>query len=148
MQQYQDVVERTCQFSKDVGDVVRGDPSTLAPLVHAFAQTTSVVFRRWNLEILYLLSVENRLRYSEIHGFVPGISGRSLSLKLDEMERMGLLLREVSGGKPPQVSYSLTEEGRKLTRLSFPMVLALHMERGLRDALGAGDPEAGVVGVS
>lgn len=135
--EYRDVVERSCEFSKMVGDVVRGDPGAIGPTLHAFAETTSIVFRRWNLEILYLLSVENQLRYSEIRSFVKGISGRSLSLKLDEMEQLGLVARHVSTGKPPHVSYSLTDQGRLLTRLSLPMVLALQMERGLAESLGA-----------
>lgn len=134
---FQDIVERTSQFSKEVGDVVRGDPKVLEAIVHNFAQITTVVFRRWNVEILYLLSVENRLRFSAIKEFVPGITGRSLSLKLDEMEQLGLLHREVSNDKPPQVFYSLTDAGRMLTRLSFPMVLQLNLDRGLRAKLAA-----------
>jgi len=140
MAAFDDVVQRTCDFSKDVGDVVRGNPDELAELVHSFARITSQVFRRWNLEILYLLSVENGLRFSQVRAFVPGINGRSLSLKLDEMEQLGLIRRAVSNHKPPQVTYSLTEQGRKLTRLSFPMVLQLNMELGLREKLTATKP--------
>jgi len=132
---YDDVVQRTFAFSQAVGDAVRGDPKATAELVHRFAATTAQVFRRWNLEILYLLSVENRLRFSQLRAHVPGVSGRSLSLKLDELEGLGLVAREVGDGNPPQVAYSLTEKGRRLTRLSFPAVLSLHMD-ALRAELG------------
>jgi len=125
---YDAIVERTCAFSQAVGDAVRGDPKATAALVHQFAATTAQVFRRWNLEILYLLSVENRLRFSQLRAHVPGVSGRSLSLKLDELESLGLVAREVTADSPPQVAYSLTEKGRRLTRLSFPAVLSLHMD--------------------
>lgn len=137
---YDEVVRSTCQFSKDVGDVVRGDPVNLAGILSALSQAASHVFRKWNVEVLYLLSVENELRFSEVRSFVPGISSRSLSLKLDEMEQLGLVRRRVSDDKPPHVLYSLTEGGRTMTRLSLPMALSLLMDHGLRDQLSGKTP--------
>jgi len=114
----------------------------LSGILHALSGAAEQVFRRWNLEILYLLSVENQLRFSQVRAFVPGISGRSLSLKLDEMEHLGLIRREVSGDHPPHVMYSLSDQGRTLTRLSFPMALALLLDQGLAQRITAAAPQA------
>ena len=139
---YEDVVRRTSDFAIEVADVVRDKPESVAGLIHQLAISTSWVFQRWNLEILYLLSLQREMRYSHIQDAIQGISGRSLSLKLDEMEAGGLVHRQVSDDKPPHVLYSLTERGRTLTRLSFPMVLHLNMDGRLRQQLGGATASA------
>lgn len=132
---YEDVLRRTSAFAVEVADKVRANPHSVSGLIHEFATATAWVFQRWNLEILYLLSLTPELRYSQIRDALSGISGRSLSLKLDEIEQNGLILRRVSGDKPPHVLYAITERGRRLSHLSFPLVLHVNMDRGLRAKL-------------
>ncbi|HUR25784.1 MAG TPA: helix-turn-helix domain-containing protein [Candidatus Thermoplasmatota archaeon] len=127
MAAYDDIVRRCEAFSVKVGDLVRVNPAGVSELVDALVEPTKVLLRRWNLPIIYMLSLTYEMRFSQIQDFVHGISNRSLSLKLDEMEKAGLLVRKVSNDKPPHVSYSLTERGHTLSRLSFPWVLHLSM---------------------
>jgi DNA-binding HxlR family transcriptional regulator len=140
MAAYDDLLRRSEAFSRLVVDQVRDDPEQVADLVQQLAEAAKVVFQRWTLPILYMLSLEpaHELRYSQIRAFVHGISGRSLSLTLDEMERRGLLVRTVSNDRPPHVTYGLTPRGQVLSSLSFPMVLHLNMTPALREQLRPG----------
>jgi DNA-binding HxlR family transcriptional regulator len=142
MAKYDDLVLRSEEFSRLVADQVRHDPEAVADLIQRLAEATKLVFQRWTLPILYMLSLEptHELRYSEIRARVHGISGRSLSLELDGMERHGLVVRKVSNDKPPHVSYRLTARGQTLSRLSFPMVLHLNLTPALRKQLQASGP--------
>jgi DNA-binding HxlR family transcriptional regulator len=44
----------------------------------------------------------------------PGISPRTLSERLDMLERQGVLVRRSYPESPPRVEYELTEKGRAL----------------------------------
>ena len=45
---------------------------------------------------------------------MPGVSDRLLSSRLRELEREGLVERQVEPGSPVRVTYSLTEAGAAL----------------------------------
>lgn len=67
---------------------------------------------KWKAVILYhLKDVEQR--YSELRKVVPNITEMTLSLQLKQLEKDGLISREVYGNKPPiKVVYSLTAFGK------------------------------------
>lgn len=92
---YADIVQRTSAFSIEVADAVRDDPEAVADLVHELAAVTAFAFQRWNLDILYMLSLVPQLRYSQISARVHGISNRSLSMDRGLRERLG---RDELGG--------------------------------------------------
>jgi DNA-binding HxlR family transcriptional regulator len=52
---------------------------------------------------------------------LPGISSKTLTMRLRELEKYGLIQRTVYPEIPPRVEYSLTEKGRELQ----PIMLAL-----------------------
>lgn len=67
---------------------------------------------KWKAVILYHLR-DTRKRYSELRNHLPGVTERTLSLQLKQLEEDGLIARQVYGKKPPlKVVYSLTEFGR------------------------------------
>lgn len=53
-------------------------------------------------------------RPSEFQRFIPGATKRILQQQLNEMERMGLVTKEVFAEVPARVEYSLTERGMSL----------------------------------
>jgi len=55
-----------------------------------------------------------KLRFSELANHVEGISRRMLSMKFQNLERDGMLSREVLEHYPPRVEYALTEMGQSL----------------------------------
>ena len=70
---------------------------------------------KWKAVILYHLK-DARKRYSELRKEMPGVTERTLSLQLKELEENELISREVYGKKPPiKVVYSLTDFGKSFT---------------------------------
>jgi DNA-binding HxlR family transcriptional regulator len=78
--------------------------------------TLSVIEGRWKLPILFQL-LGGTLRFGQIRKRLPGATQRMLTLHLRELERDGLIHREVYREVPPKVEYSLTELGRSLEAL-------------------------------
>ena len=68
---------------------------------------------KWTLLALVALAAEPH-RFSELHRAIPDISKRMLTQTLRELERDGLIDREVFPTKPPRVRYSLSALGRSV----------------------------------
>lgn len=69
---------------------------------------------KWSLLVIYRLAeaADNRRRFSELQRAIEGISQRMLTSTLRNLERDGLVLREVFPEVPPRVEYELTVRGR------------------------------------
>jgi len=57
---------------------------------------------------------EGPLRFTELKQMTPGISGRMLTHTLRQLERDGLVEREVFAEIPPRVEYRSTPLGKSL----------------------------------
>src|SRR5256714_13871497 len=68
---------------------------------------------KWTALIIQLLS-KKTMRYAELHREIGGISQKMLTQTLRQLERDGLVDREVYPVVPPRVEYSLTPLGRTL----------------------------------
>ncbi len=58
--------------------------------------------------------VEKTLRFGEIQKIVVGATPKMLTQQLRELERDGIVSRNVYPVVPPKVEYSLTENGKQL----------------------------------
>jgi DNA-binding HxlR family transcriptional regulator len=92
--------------------------------------TLEIIGGRWKVLILHHILEEPR-RFGELRLALKGVSARTLTKQLRELERDGIVRRKVFKQIPPKVEYSLTSLGRKLT----PILYALHdwgreVERG------------------
>lgn len=76
------------------------------------AITQYVVAGKWKLVIIWQLR-EGPKRFNELKRLLPDIRQGYLTQQLRELERDGLVHREVSNMVPPKVEYSLTEIGIK-----------------------------------
>ena len=70
--------------------------------------------------ILYHLRDELK-RFNQLSRLLPNITQRMLTRQLRELERDGLVNREVYAQVPPKVEYSLTRNGRGL----IPIIMQL-----------------------
>lgn len=76
------------------------------------AKAMELIGKRWIGLILYQL-LDGPQRFNEIESALP-ISGRLLSERLKELEREGLVERNVYTENAIRVEYVLTEKGRAL----------------------------------
>jgi DNA-binding HxlR family transcriptional regulator len=75
--------------------------------------TLEIIGGKWKGVLLYHLLPSTR-RFNELKRLCPGITQRMLTLQLRELERDGVIHREVYAVVPPKVEYSLTAFGRSL----------------------------------
>ena len=79
----------------------------------AVAATAEIIAAKWTPLIVHDLS-EGPRRFMELEHACPGISPRTLSERLDLLERNAVLIRRSYPESPPRVEYELTEKGRAL----------------------------------
>ncbi|MGW9015870.1 winged helix-turn-helix transcriptional regulator, partial [Priestia megaterium] len=75
--------------------------------------TLDVIGGKWKGIILYHL-IDGKKRFNEFRKLYPAITQRMLTLQLRELEKDGIVHREIYKEIPPKVEYSLTEFGRSL----------------------------------
>eukprot|EP01037_Dinobryon_pediforme_P028636 gene28636-31995_t len=70
---------------------------------------------KWTIFVILSLDlIGGRARFSELERSIPGISQRMLSTTLKNLERDGLVIRELFPEVPPRVEYEITERGKSL----------------------------------
>jgi len=69
-----------------------------------------ILGRPWTGLVLYVLQ-DGPLRFSELSARITEIGDKMLSARLKELERKGLVARDVHPGPPVRVSYRLTQKG-------------------------------------
>ena len=79
----------------------------------AVAATAEIIATKWTPLIVHDLS-EGPRRFMQLEHACPGISPRTLSERLDMLERAGVLARRSYPESPPRVEYELTDKGRAL----------------------------------
>ncbi|NDV20128.1 transcriptional regulator [Pseudodesulfovibrio sp. JC047] len=76
--------------------------------------TLQVIGGKWKPIILYRLGNEGVLRFSEVKRSIPNITQKMLTQQLRELEKDGVVHREVYAQVPPKVEYSLTQQGQSI----------------------------------
>ena len=87
-------------------------PPGCCPHLH---DAVELIGRRWTGAIIEVLRQSPRpLRFSEIAQAVPEMSDRLCSERMKELERRGIVERDVHPGPPVRVTYALTDMGDAL----------------------------------
>lgn len=84
-------------------------------------QTLDLVSGRWKVMVIYWLLQGDR-RFNRLQRDLSGISHRTLTKQLRELEADGLVERHDFGEIPPRVAYRLSPLGRSLE----PILLVMH----------------------
>jgi DNA-binding HxlR family transcriptional regulator len=87
-----------------------------SPLPEEVRRAADLLERRWTVSILYA-SHEGAVRFNEFLQALGTIPPATLTQRLTDLERAGVLERTVVDARPPQVEYRLTERGRQLRAL-------------------------------
>jgi DNA-binding HxlR family transcriptional regulator len=69
---------------------------------------------KWTLVVLEELAEQGTLRFTELRRKIPGVSQKMLTQTLRQMERVGLVTRNIHPVIPPKVEYQLTKLGYSL----------------------------------
>jgi DNA-binding HxlR family transcriptional regulator len=83
---------------------------------------------KWTLTVVTLLRSET-LRFNELKRHAAGISQKTLTITLRELERDGFLTRTMYATIPPRVDYELTELGHELVGFADQMRLFAQRNR-------------------
>lgn len=102
----------SCAMAKEPGDIC---PCSLEGVVQ-------VLGKKWAILVIGTLGNHGRLRFNELARKLGDVSPKSLTERLQELEREGLVARVVLDEKERKVEYRLTEEGRAMWRAMLPMM--------------------------
>jgi DNA-binding HxlR family transcriptional regulator len=84
-------------------------------LMSETAKLRNLITKRGTLEILIpLCCTTNPVRHKQFRNTLKGFSTRTLSIRLKELERGGILERQRYNEIPPRVEYRLTTKGQEL----------------------------------
>ena len=78
--------------------------------------------KKWALDAIYVLLIQGELHFNEMRRVLDGISSRTLTDRLTELEERGIVARTVLQDKPVKVVYSLTDYGKGLAALFVPVL--------------------------
>ena len=81
-----------------------------------------IVSKKWAILIIELLGKHKKLRYNEIKNKLNGISPKSLSDQLKNLENTNLIKREIFREVPVKVEYTLSNEGEELRNSIRPLI--------------------------
>lgn len=88
----------------------------------AVEATVKVAGGKWKALIIYYL-LSGTKRFGELGKLIGGVTQRSLTLQLRELEADGIISREIFAEVPPRVEYSLTPFGLTLAPVLDAMKL-------------------------
>lgn len=84
-------------------------PPNGCPLSHCM----EILKGAWTPNVIWCLAAGPR-RFSELRVDIPAVSAKVLTARLKDLERKGVVHREVRPTSPPSVEYSLTDLGAEL----------------------------------
>lgn len=93
------------------------DPSFHCPIEFV----VGLLGNKWSILLLRELFSGDR-RTNELLKALPGISTKTLMVRLRALEKAGLVERRIYAEIPPRVEYGLTDKGREIK----PVMVALH----------------------
>ncbi len=82
-----------------------------------------IIGKKWTLCIITTIKNDTKIRFNKIQKMLEGISPKTLSETLRQLEAAGIVKREIFAEIPPRVEYSLTQAGGKLFDAIAPLMI-------------------------
>jgi len=79
-------------------------------------RTLEILGDKWTIPLVHHL-VQGRNRFGALKRAMPGISPKTLSLRLRKLEADGIIARKIFAEVPLHVEYHLTRKGRSLRKV-------------------------------
>lgn len=86
----------------------------MAKYLNEFDATMQRIQGKWKIMILFELHEEKVVRFNQLQSYIKGISAKTLTNQLKELEADQLIQRVVHPVVPPHVDYFLTDIGRSI----------------------------------
>ena len=86
----------------------------------AVTKTIKVIGSKWTMLILHHLT-DGTKRFGELQRELKGISPKTLSQRLQELEREKMVSKKVFAEVPLHVEYSLTDKGKSVGKIFTEM---------------------------
>ncbi len=88
-------------------------PTSLESHIGCIASAMEIIGNKWTALILRDIAHSPK-RFSELEKTVGTINPRTLSQRLDDLEKHGIITKKSFAEVPPRVQYALTEKGEDL----------------------------------
>jgi DNA-binding HxlR family transcriptional regulator len=85
------------------------------------AGLVQIIGRKYALRLLTVIGEQPTIRFNDLKSVMDDISSSTLTIRLAELERAGLISRQTYAETPPRVEYALTADGRELRRSLFTL---------------------------
>ena len=85
------------------------------------AAAAEIISSKWTPQLIYALS-NGVQRFCGLQKEVGGVNPRTLSARLDELERAGIIQKTIYAEVPPRVEYALTPKGLDLLPILASMM--------------------------
>lgn len=76
--------------------------------------TLKLINGKWKSVIIYQISTHGPCHFSELQKLIPDCSKRLLALQLKDLEKAGIIQKQVYSEVPLKTEYTLTEVGESL----------------------------------
>lgn len=132
-----DLIESECDFSKLMPRELKdmSDQMRCCPVDNTFR----LVGKKFTIHILRNMIILNHTRFNQFLESVEGINPKTLSVRLREMEKSGLIKRHVYNQTPVKIEYTVTEKGKELKSIIMQMA-AFSMKHCCSDVFKDGKP--------
>ena len=86
-----------------------------SPVPAELRDAAGLLERRWTMATIYACS-SGAARFNEFRQSLPGVSPTTLSDRLEQLEKAGVVERRLVPGRPPHSEYRLTSRGEALAQ--------------------------------
>lgn len=85
--------------------------------------TFNIIGKKFSLLILRNMIYNNQRRFNELLNSIEEINPKTLSIRLKEMEKDGIIKRQIYNEIPVRIEYHLTQKGKELKPILEQMAL-------------------------
>ncbi|HLC82561.1 MAG TPA: helix-turn-helix domain-containing protein [Bacteroidia bacterium] len=78
--------------------------------------------KKWSISLIITIGNFGKLRFNDIERRLEGITAKTLTDRLKELEKEQIIIRKVYSEIPPRVEYSLTKRGTHLMKSLIPLI--------------------------
>lgn len=82
----------------------------------------NIIAKKWAVLVISTIGHHHKIRFNDIMAHLVGISPKTLSDLLKELQKENLVQRESFAETPPRVEYSLTDDGKQLCEAVIPLI--------------------------